>query len=73
MIERVIEMSHVRDCIFDVISKCDLIGENIILRRSGVTDDISLMIINGTVENIIQEKNSLRGVFFTIIMSRKPL
>ena len=44
--EIVIELNHVRDSVTSVLSKCDIISEDNIIRVVGVIDDISLMIID---------------------------
>ena len=58
-IERIKEFNHVRDCIFDVLSKHDVILEIKIIGVLGVIYDISLMVIDGNFEDLVQEKNNL--------------
>ena len=53
--EKVMEMNHVRDCISDLLSKCDHIDENIQIKVLDVIDDIVLMVIDRNVENLVQE------------------
>ena len=48
-IERVIELNHARDCVISVLSKCDFISEDKIIRVLGIIDDISLMVMDGNV------------------------
>ena len=48
--ERVIEITHVRDCTNNASSKCDHIEENLQIRVLNAIDDISLMVIEGNVK-----------------------
>ena len=57
--QRVIDLNHRRDCIFDILSKCDHIDENLHIRVLGVIDDLSLMFMVGNVENLVHETNNL--------------
>ena len=45
-IERIIELNQVRDCIFNILSKCNLLGEDHFIRTLGFKDDISVRIID---------------------------
>ena len=62
-IDKVIEINHVRDCVILVLSNCDFISEGEIVRVLGVLGDISLMIIDGMVENINVGINLQLGLF----------
>ena len=62
-IERVAVVNHVRGCVNSVLSKRDFIRKNLNFRALGVFDDISLMVKDGNVENLIQEANNLRFCF----------
>ena len=69
-IERVIEINLVRDCVISVLSNCDFITEDKTIRVQSVIDDISLMVIDGNVEILIQEKKYFESSIFTIVMLR---
>ena len=60
-------MNPVRDCIFNVLSKCPFIGEDSFIIALGVADDISLMIIEGNVENLVPGINNLRVVLVQLL------
>ena len=59
-IENVVELNHVRDCVIIVLTECDNFDENLQIRVLGVIDDISLMVIDGKVGNLVQEISNLR-------------
>ena len=65
-IERVIGNKHVRDCIFNVLYNCEFVGEDKFIRVLSVMDDISLIVIEGKVENLVEEINFLRVVFLQL-------
>ena len=43
---RFVELNHVRDCVISILSDCEFINEDKIIRVVGVMDDISLMILD---------------------------
>ena len=49
------------DSITDISSKCHHFDENIHIRVFGVIDEISLMDLDGNVENLVHERNKLRA------------
>ena len=59
-IESVVELNHVRDRVVSMLTQCDHFDENPQIRVLAVLDDISLMIIDGKIENVVREINSLR-------------
>ena len=68
--ERVMEINHVQDRIIRRLSKCDYISGDILIRLAGVKDAISLMVIDGKVENLVDEIDNF-SVWFRITISRK--
>ena len=52
-------MDHVRDCKINVLSQCDLINEAPQIKFLYFIDDLSLMVIDGGVENLFPEMKNL--------------
>ena len=65
-IETLIELNHVRHCVISVLSECHFISPDQFIRALGVIGDISLMIIDGNVEKLVQEINKLKVDFIQI-------
>ena len=65
--ERVIYLNHVRDCVTSVFFQGHFVGEVKFIRLLGVMDDISLMVMNGNVENLVRELSSLRVGFVQLL------
>ena len=66
-IDSVLELKHVQDCIYDLLSKCDRIDKNVYIGVLGVLDVISLMVIDGNVQNLVHEKNILKVGFLKLL------
>ena len=54
-IERVLEINRVCDCLISVLSENDFIRADKIIRLVVKTDDISVVVTEGNVENLVQE------------------
>ena len=52
-IDWVIESNHVRDCVISVLNKCDFIEEFEFVWVLDVADNISLMVVDGKVKNVV--------------------
>ena len=61
------ELNHVRDCVFRVISICDFLSEDKTIRVLGVIDDISILVVDGNVGILFQEINNLRVGFWQFL------
>ena len=71
-IERVGELNHVRDCNINVLSKCDFIREDNVIRVLSFMEDISLLVLERNIENLVQEIDN-ESWFFTILLSRRAI
>ena len=69
--QRVVELNHACVGIFDVLSECDFLSEDKILRVLAVIDDMSVLVIDGNVENLFQEMNNLRIGFYNCFCLEK--
>ena len=49
-----------RDCIYNFLSKCDFIDENLYLEVLGFIDDILLLFLGRNWENLVSEIINLR-------------
>ena len=57
-VKRVIELSHVRDCVVNVLWEWDFLIKRTCIRVLGVIDDMSLMVIDENFEIIGLETNN---------------
>ena len=69
-LQRVIEISHVRDCVTSILIYCGFISEYEVIRALDVIDNISLMVIDEKVLKKAEEKKQLESCFTTTIMFR---
>ena len=69
VIERVVELNHIGDCSNIIFSKSN-IDENLLLRASGIVDDISLMIKDGNIGSILPEKKFGKWLFAAIVLRK---
>ena len=68
---RVIKLNQMRDCIIKILSEFDYKDEKLYLRVLSSIDDVSLLFIDGSLENLGLEIINLRVTNITLIMLRK--
>ena len=59
------QKNNVRDCVIIVVSKSDFKSEDEVARVIDVIYDKPLMVIDGNIEILVQEKKNLRFGFYT--------
>ena len=69
----VIELKYVRDFVIYNLSNCDHIDEVLQIGVLGVSDDMAFLVIDRSMEDLIQEKNILRVGFLQLLYSEKNI
>ena len=71
--QRVVEMNHACVGNIDVLTECDFISEDKIIKVLAVLDDLSVLVIDGNVENLFQQLNKLRIGFLIVFVKKNHI
>ena len=71
--QRVVEMNHACVGNIDVLTEADFISEDKIIKVLAVFDDMSVLVIDGNVENLFQQLNKLRIGFLNVFVEKNHI